>query len=217
MSKLNINFNNKNFEVSDSALSDARADFISHLGTIAGEGLKIVVNNTEYFVDPTKLNDASSSLETVLEGLSDAGGAGGLEPITWDGVIGDRAYGYLGMSNDSYRWVKVSDRIFTPEELVGANINVYVNAYDTNYSITVTEDMLIERDYVTEILDANNPLLGTAILYIVVTNGGDVGGTLQVQTSKGIVYFPSYANESREGLYCLYIEGGATSTLTFPS
>lgn len=215
MSKLNISFNDKNYNIDKSALSDTRTDFVSHLGTIAGEGLKIVVDGVVYNVDATKLNDASSSLEALLDSLGDP--AGGLEPITWDGVIGDRAYGYLGMSNDSYRWVKVSDRIFTPEELVGANINVYVNAYDTNYSITVTEDMLIERDYVTEILDANNPLLGTAILYIVVTNGGDVGGTLQVQTSKGIVHFPSYANESREGLYCLYIEGGATSTLTFPS
>ena len=73
MSKLNINFNDKNYEVDNSALSEPRADFISHLGTIAGEGLKIIVDGVEYSVDPTKLNGAVISLEAVLNNLN-AGG-----------------------------------------------------------------------------------------------------------------------------------------------
>ena len=73
MSKLNINFNNKNFEVDPASLSEPRADFISHLGTIAGEGLKIIVDGVEYSVDPTKLNGAVISLEAVLNNLN-AGG-----------------------------------------------------------------------------------------------------------------------------------------------
>ena len=70
MSKLNINFNNKNYTVIKSALSEVRTDFISHLGTIAGEGLKLTVDGVEYSVDPTKLNDAMDNLAAVLDRLA---------------------------------------------------------------------------------------------------------------------------------------------------
>ena len=70
MSKLNINFNNKNYTVIKSALSEVRTDFISHLGTIAGEGLKLTVDGVEYSVDPTKLNDAMDNLAAVLNRLA---------------------------------------------------------------------------------------------------------------------------------------------------
>lgn len=84
MSKLNISFNDKNYNIDKSALSDTRTDFVSHLGTIAGEGLKIVVDGVVYNVDPTKLNDASSGLEALLDSLG--GSAGGDTDILTAGL-----------------------------------------------------------------------------------------------------------------------------------
>ena len=74
MSKLNINFNDKNFAIDNSALSSPRADFVAYLGTIAGEGAKITVDGVVYNVNPTKLNGAVASLENVLNNLNASGG-----------------------------------------------------------------------------------------------------------------------------------------------
>lgn len=84
MSKLNINFNNKNYKINNSDLSDARTAFVTHLGTIAGQGLKIVVDGVEYSVDPVKLNDAVADLEVALAALHSAG-----EDVYYTGEIFD--------------------------------------------------------------------------------------------------------------------------------
>ena len=121
MSKLNINFNDKNFEVSSSALSEVRADFVSHLGTIAGEGLKIVVNGVEYSVDSTKLTDAVASLEATFSALS-GGGSDTPSVITWDGNTEGRKVVDLG---EGMAAVKLADFV-SKEQIMGATITTSI-------------------------------------------------------------------------------------------
>lgn len=130
----NIKLNNNAYSISDSVLAPVTADFIAHLGTIAGEGLKIVVDGIEYSVDPTKLNNASASLEAVFSALS-----GGNEPetpsvITWDGVVGDRATKVMG---SEFTMVKVSDAILHKEDFVGAELTM-----NNGTTVGLTDDMV---------------------------------------------------------------------------
>ena len=70
MAKINIYFNNSKFEIDASSFSDIKNYLVSHLGTIAGEGLKIVIGGVEYSVDTNKLADATASLEAALDNLN---------------------------------------------------------------------------------------------------------------------------------------------------
>ena len=66
----NIKLNNNSYSIPDSTLAAPKADFIAHLGTIAGDGLKVVVGGVEYGVDATKVAEAVAELEAVLGGLN---------------------------------------------------------------------------------------------------------------------------------------------------
>lgn len=73
----NIKLNNNEYQIPDSTLAAPTADFIAHLQTIAGEGLRVVVGGVEYNVDPSKVAGAIAGLRAVLEGLN----AGDIENI----------------------------------------------------------------------------------------------------------------------------------------
>ena len=137
MSKLNISFNNKNYNIDKSALSDARTDFVSHLGTIAGEGLKIVVDGVVYNVDATKLNDAASSLEALLDSLG--GSAGGLEPITWDGNTEGRE---SFQANAMYTFYKVSDAVVSTDDVLGGMVGQTLSSTGESYEDPINEQIL---------------------------------------------------------------------------
>lgn len=146
MSKLNINFNDKNYEISKSALSEPRADFISHLGTIAGEGLKIIVDGVEYSVDPTKLNGAVISLEAVLNNLN-AGGDVPTETLApglyQTGAIAlyeeQGAEAIEGMMITSWEDLEASGiiAISEGEDIELPEMNEYGFYYGVKYSITM--------------------------------------------------------------------------------
>lgn len=68
----NIKLNNKEYTIPDSVFAAAKADFVAHLGTIAGNGLKVVVGGVEYGVDAAKVAGAVAGLEGTF---------GELEPV----------------------------------------------------------------------------------------------------------------------------------------
>lgn len=70
----NIKLNNNEYPIPDSVLAGPRADFVAHLGTIAGIGMKVVVGGVEYSVDSTKISGAISGMEDVLGELENNGG-----------------------------------------------------------------------------------------------------------------------------------------------
>ena len=65
-----IKLNNNRYTISDSTLSAPTADFIAHLATIEGTGLRVVVGGVEYNVDVNKTNAAVTKLETVFDNLN---------------------------------------------------------------------------------------------------------------------------------------------------
>ncbi len=65
----NIKLNNNEYPIPDSTLAAPTADFIAHLATIAGNGIRVIVGGVEYDVDPSKVAGAIVELETVLGGL----------------------------------------------------------------------------------------------------------------------------------------------------
>lgn len=98
--------------------------------------ININFNGSEYAVDESKLSAATDSLKTHL--LTEMKGeGGGLAPITYDGVVGDRvtvAYG------DTLTFVKVSDKILSKNDLIDATL--------TGHNVdplTLTGDHIIER------------------------------------------------------------------------
>lgn len=64
-----IKLNNKTYPIPDSALAGPTADFVAHLGTIAGSGLKVVIGGVEYGIDSSKVADAISGLDTLFGSL----------------------------------------------------------------------------------------------------------------------------------------------------
>lgn len=68
-----IKFGDSSYNIDSTKLSTATNTFVTHLGTIAGNGTKVVVNGVAYNVDSTKTSGAVAELEAVLGGLN-AGG-----------------------------------------------------------------------------------------------------------------------------------------------
>lgn len=69
-----INFGGTAYSIDSAKLLAATNDFISHLGIVAGNGYKVIVNGTEYSVGSDKVAGAVSELEIVLGGLISEGG-----------------------------------------------------------------------------------------------------------------------------------------------
>lgn len=72
-----INFGGTSYNVDSAKLLAATNDFISHLGTVAGNGYKVIVNGTEYSVGSDKVAGAVSELEVVLGNLHNGQSGGG--------------------------------------------------------------------------------------------------------------------------------------------
>ena len=100
----NIKLNNNLYPIPDSVLATHTADFIAHLGTIAGSGMKVVVGGVEYSVDSTKVSGAISEIETLLSGLAGGGSTG--KTFKYGDTIEDGGclYTYIGAETlDEYR------------------------------------------------------------------------------------------------------------------
>lgn len=71
MSKLNINFNDKNYSFDADALSEAKSAIKSHLlSTMAGTGATIEFDGVEYSLDVTKLSAAENNFAAYLDTIS---------------------------------------------------------------------------------------------------------------------------------------------------
>lgn len=64
-----INFDGTNYSIDATKLSAVENEFVTYLGTIAGEGRKVVVNGVEYSIESAKIEDAISNIRTVLNNL----------------------------------------------------------------------------------------------------------------------------------------------------
>ena len=65
-----INFGGTSYNVDSTKLLNIKNDFVSHIGTISGNGYKVVVDGVEYSVDPNKVQNAISELCTNLDSLT---------------------------------------------------------------------------------------------------------------------------------------------------
>ena len=140
-----IEFDGATYNIDSTKLATATNNFIAHLGTIAGEGLKIVVGGVEYGIDSSKVTGALSEFESVLGGLS-SGGESDSNVITWDGTVGDRVN--IAIPDFGGLCVKVSDKIFTAEGLVGstATLSVGQSAEISSDFITPVDGAIIVAD-----------------------------------------------------------------------
>lgn len=76
-----INMGNTAYDVDSVKLANAATEFITHLGLIAGEGSKVIVNGIEYAIDSSKVEGATANLHVVLSSLS-SGESGGDDVAT---------------------------------------------------------------------------------------------------------------------------------------
>lgn len=65
----NIKLNNNLYPIPDAVLAAHTADFVAHLGTIAGSGMKVVIGGVEYGVDASKVAGAVSGLDIFFNSL----------------------------------------------------------------------------------------------------------------------------------------------------
>jgi hypothetical protein len=114
-----INLGGLAYDIDSIKLTNATNDFVTHIGTIAGSGCRIVINGIEYFVDSNRINDAIANIHGALGDMSSGDDDDQLEengtfPIEWNtfAVMGNASFS-LGEAV----MVKVSDKVPSAEEL----------------------------------------------------------------------------------------------------
>lgn len=175
----NIKLNNNEYPIPDSTLAGPTADFVAHLGTIAGNGLKVVVGGVEYSVDSSKVAGAIAGLEGVFGELNspDVGG----DTITWDGNTDGRDVLFASC-------FKVSDKAFTKEEVIGATLVLTHN--------DEIKEILLTSDNVQQVTDGVILVFGqmgssTGFMFVSTSISGDVMGEEIPSTG---TYFASIGN-----------------------
>ena len=86
-----INFGGQDYSIDAAKLQSSRNDFVYHLGGIAGNGYKVVVDGVEYSVDSEKVADAVSILHTTLGNLQS----------------GATALPAIGKTAEEYTWAEI--------------------------------------------------------------------------------------------------------------
>ena len=93
-----IKLGDSSYNIDSTKLITATNDFVSYLGTIYGNGGKVIINGVEYAIDFAKLSDAIADMSTTLAALeSDDNGnlqAGlydenGVQLASWDELVND--------------------------------------------------------------------------------------------------------------------------------
>lgn len=161
-----IKLNNNEYLISDSTLATLTADFIAHLGTVAGNGLKVAVNGVEYGVDSSKMSATIAALETVFGNLSGGAGGGSWKgtPVigTWDGEsditpdqIVDGIYFNTSLSADEVvGMMKSASPFLVDDPRAGAKVLILEAAYYPNNDLTTISGMV--NDEICAILNTNN-------------------------------------------------------------
>lgn len=127
----------------------------------AGGDIIITLDGADYSVDSTKLSTATDIFVAHVETLA---GGGGLEPITWDGVIGDR----VTVTFDGLMHVKVSDTVFSADDLIGATISVgsgETGPVDESQVYSIPNVFTIYGEFVTSVADTAQTLEQTGLSY----------------------------------------------------
>lgn len=74
MANINISFDNKNYNIDESSMSEASADLKAHLSTIMnGTGATINFGGTPYNIDSVKLTDATNDFVSHISTISGSG------------------------------------------------------------------------------------------------------------------------------------------------
>ena len=136
-----IKLNNNSYPIPNSALAGPTADFVAHLGTIAGSGLKVVIGGVEYGVDSNKVAGALSELSGVLGGLnSDSGDTESGNLIDFDGDYSKYEY----VNNGDVLFVRVSDKVLAFNDLIGATVKYICKDRTGDYILTESDIMSFE-------------------------------------------------------------------------
>lgn len=137
-----IKFGGTSYNIDSTKLQNATNNFTSHLGTIAGNGRKVVVNGVEYSIDSGKVQGAVTELKAVLGNLhSDEGDSSGefVAGLYQTGAIA--LYDEQGLKAIEGMMIKSWDELLT-EGVVHVNDGgVETNPIRTSY-INTSSDIL---------------------------------------------------------------------------
>lgn len=136
-----INFGGTTYNIDSAKLEAARNAFVQHLGTIAGNGSKVKIGGVEYGIDTAKVAGAVAEIEAVLGGSISGGGSDSFT-LTW---ISDDVAENTFVTLDDTRYVKVSNRILSDAELVGASWT------ETAYMLSDPSQRFVTQQYVLAI------------------------------------------------------------------
>lgn len=144
-----VNLGGISYNVDSTKLSSATTDFINHLGSISGNGYKVVIGGNEYSIASDKVANVVGELGAIWGGLeAGIGDSEGREPIVWDGNMDGRVA--LDLSILGYRqglyYVKVSDDVFTPDDVIGWSYEE-TNYDGVNSRYNISSDMLDTNSY----------------------------------------------------------------------
>lgn len=92
----------------------------------------IYFNGKDYSINDSALASAKDSLKNHFSTVM--AGSGGLEPITWDGVIGDKATATIKNQNVL---VKVSDKVLSKDDFIGSTM-----AVNNGQTMSLTDDFM---------------------------------------------------------------------------
>lgn len=84
-----INLGSTTYDVDSAKLAVVKNAFISHLGTIAGNGYKVVVGGAEYNVDSAKMTGVMAELDAAWSGSISGDGDGGSSSVTYAATFAD--------------------------------------------------------------------------------------------------------------------------------
>lgn len=138
-----IGLGGTNYNIDSTKLSTATNAFVAHLGTIAGNGSKVVVNGREYGIDSAKVAGVIADLHTVFGGLHSGDDSNDGFPIAWNTV--DVADNYSVGVGESVI-VKISDALPPREDL--EKLHVSEDGLLLSFEDYV-DDMCIGNDVVT--------------------------------------------------------------------
>lgn len=137
----NIKLNNNEYPIPESKLAHAKTDLIAHLGTIAGSGLRVVIDGVEYNVDLSKISSVVSGLEAVLGELNVGGGDVSLAAGLYQtGAIA--LYDEQGAEAVEGMLIKSWDELVAEGAVHVDNGNVYTNI-DMNNGANSSADVLV--------------------------------------------------------------------------
>ncbi len=164
MSKLNIPFNNKNYNIDEAALSAALAELRQHLSTVMnGTGAKIVLGGTAYNIDSTKLSTATAEFVTHLGTVAGSGYKVNVNGVEY-GVASDKMAGAVadleavlgglnsgGGGSANLPEIGISAEDCTWEEITAISAagkaEEYFNLGDTK-TVTLTDGTVVEMQIV---------------------------------------------------------------------